>query len=409
VTATRRSAPTSRRAVHPRRSAALAAGMAALLAGCADVRDNALDAASPQASELAGLFWYSLWLGTAIWIAVMVLLAVPIVRSRRRPPPTELEPGDQGSDGAGHRPGDRTTADGGEPVDPGASASGPQSRAPASLLDEPLAVRDDADLGDSQVDARFRSRLLWIGGIIGPAIVLLTLLVYASVVGAATAHVEREDELVVDVIGHMFWWEVSYPEEGIVTANEIHVPVDRPVRLRLTTEDVIHSFWMPRLHGKVDMIPGHTNWLSFEPTETGSFRGNCAEFCGTAHAQMVAYLEVMPTDDFDAWVAGQQQDAAPPEGDSAVEGERVYFEAGCAACHAVRGTTAVAGVGPDLTHLADRSTLAAGIVPNTRENLARLIVDPWGLKPGNPMPPTILSDDELEALLDYLEGLEATP
>jgi cytochrome c oxidase subunit II len=360
---------------------------ALLTSACVERRDSITDPVTPQAGEVAGLWWFSFWLGTAVWIVVMVLLAIPILRSRGR--------GDERADDPATR------------RDAAARARGPE--APAAVLDEPLGVRDSDDHDAAQADATARSRLLWIGGIIVPAIILLVLLVLSGRVGAQTAHVERDGDLVIDVIGHMYWWEVHYPDLDITTANEITVPVDRSVRLRLTSNDVIHSFWIPRLHGKVDMIPGHENWLSFEATEPGRYRGNCAEFCGVAHAQMVAFVEAVEPGDFDTWVAGQQADAAEPDSPTSVEGERVFIEAGCAACHAVRGSSAVAGVGPDLTHLASRGSLAAGIVPNTRENLERLIVDPWGLKPGNPMPPAVLDDDELEALLDYLEALEVTP
>jgi cytochrome c oxidase subunit II len=353
--------------------------LAASLAACApDARDSITDPATPQAEQIDWLWQLSLWMGTAVWVIVMVLLAVPIVRSRRH----------QDRAPEAHR------------------SELAKVSSPGAELDEPIIAADPTQTEEAQRDERVRSRLLWIGGIIGPAIILLILLMATGRVGALTAHVEEEGQLVIDVHGHMFWWEVHYPEQDITTANEIHVPVDQPVRLRLTTEDVIHSFWIPRVHGKVDMIPGTTNILSFEATETGRFRGQCAEYCGIAHAQMVAFLEVQEQGDFDAWVEDQQADAAEPTTDDEIEGERVFIESGCAACHAVQGTQATALVGPDLTHLASRGSLAAGIVPNTRENLEQLIVDPWGLKPGNPMPPTQLEDDELEALLDYLEVLE---
>jgi cytochrome c oxidase subunit II len=212
---------------------------------------------------------------------------------------------------------------------------------------------------------------------------------------------------VVEVVGHMFWWEVVYPEQDIITANEIVVPVDQRVRVVLTTDDVIHSFWIPRLHGKVDQVPGTVNTLTFTATEEGFYRGHCAEYCGIAHAQMVKFVEAVSPEAFDSWVAEQQR---PPRGadPAGVEtGEQLFFATGCADCHAVRGTEAVGVIGPDLSHLASRRTLAAGIVPNTRENLERLILEPWDLKPGNPMPPTALDDDEVEALLDYLETLSA--
>jgi cytochrome c oxidase subunit II len=375
--------------VSPRHLGAMT--LTALLASaCVERRDSATDPVTEQAGQIAGLWWFSVWLGAAVWVAVMVLLAIPVLRSRRN--------GDEADARATDRPATRRGA---------ARASSRQ--APGAALDEPLAVRDRATHTAAQADATARGRLVWVGGIIVPVLILLVLLAVSGRVGAGSAHVERDGELVVEVVGHMYWWEVHYPGLDITTANEITVPVDRPVRLRLRSDDVIHSFWIPRLHGKVDMIPGHENWLSFEATEPGRYRGNCAEFCGVAHAQMVAFVDAVPAAEFDTWVASQQADAAEPDGPGTVEGQRVFLEAGCAACHAVRGTGAIAGVGPDLTHLASRGTLAAGIVPNTRENLERLIVDPWGLKPGNPMPPTVLTDEELDALLDYLESLEGTP
>jgi cytochrome c oxidase subunit II len=413
--------PSTRR---PRSALLVLLAGASLLTSCnLSPRDSITEPVSPQAAEIDWLWQLSLWMGTVVWIIVMILVAVPILRSRRHRDDDQRDREHVGPQGPGRTDGTRSddagrgddeasvvtdpTADAEVATEPpGDVRLAHRGTAPGAELDEPMITADVADHDEAQVDERVRSRLLWIGGIIGPAIILLILLMASGRVGALTAHVERDEELVVDVIGHMFWWEVSYPEEDIVTANEINVPVDRPVRLNLTTEDVIHSFWIPRVHGKIDMIPGHENILSFEPTETGRFRGQCAEYCGIAHAQMVAFLEVMEPDDYDEWVEAQQADAVEPETPSEEVGKEVFIESGCAACHAVRGTEAVAEVGPDLTNLASRGSLAAGIVPNTRENLEELIVDPWGLKPGNPMPPTILDDDELEALLDYLEVLE---
>jgi cytochrome c oxidase subunit II len=372
--------------------------VALLASACTAAPDRTTAPASPQAAEIDWLWNLSLWLGSAVWVVVMVLLAVPLIRSRRAHR-------EQADDAPTDPPSEGRQPGGVPATTPGQDGRRPRS-APGSILDEPLLTADADDGTDAARDHRVRARLLWIGGIIGPAIILFLLLLAAGRVGALTAHVERPDEIVVEVTGHMFWWEVHYPDHGVTTANEIHVPVDRPVRFRLFSEDVIHSFWIPRMHGKIDTIPGQENWLSFEPTETGRFRGACAEFCGIAHAQMVLWLQVQTQEEFDSWVQEQAADAPEPETPSAVEGERVFIEAGCAACHAVRGTGAVGGVGPDLTHLARRETLASGIVPNDREHLEELIVDPWGVKPGNPMPPTALEPEELEPLLDYLMGLE---
>lgn len=366
-----------RRPRTPLRTTALLLPLA-IVAACSEVpgvRDSTTDAVTPQAEAIDGLFWFSVILGTVVWLIVLGLLAVPIVRSIRRRRGAELAPANRG------------------PI---------RFDVPASEVDGPIAVPDPELLEEAEADHRVRSRLIWWGGMILPAIILIVLLVYSATVGNATAHVEEDGQLVVDVHGHMFWWEVYYPDEDIITANEIVVPVDTPIRFNLTTEDVIHSFWIPRLHGKMDMIPGRTNIFTFEANQTGSFRGNCAEFCGIAHAQMVAYVHVVEQDEYDAWVANQQE---PGQSVSAA-GEDVFLGAGCAACHAVDGSGAVARVGPDLTHLASRDMLAAGIVPNTRDNLATLIVEPQTLKPGIPMPATRLTDTELEDLLDYLEGLE---
>lgn len=348
------------------------------VAGCGaeGPRDGVHQTVTPEAESIEGLFWFSLTLGVVIWLAVIALLAVPIVRSWQR----------------------RRRGEDAEPT--GRGPSGPE--APATEVDGAIAVADPTRAEEAEADHGVRSRLIWIGGIVVPPIVLLTLLVYSSVVGQATAHVPEDGELVVDVVGHMFWWEVTYEDLGLVTANEIVVPVDTPVRFNLATEDVIHSFWIPRIHGKLDMVPGRVNAFTFTATETGSFRGNCAEFCGIAHAQMVAYVHVVEQDEFDAWVDGQRQPAAT----ASPEGEEVFLDAGCAACHAVAGTDAVGRVGPDLTHLASREHLAAGIVPNTRENLAELITHPQRIKPGIAMPGAQLTDAELDELLDYLEGLE---
>ncbi|MCC5949237.1 MAG: cytochrome c oxidase subunit II [Nitriliruptoraceae bacterium] len=389
--------PDPRRSRHARHL--VLASAVAVLAACDQVRDATTDPASPQAADLDGLWSLSLWMGVAVWVLVMALLATPVLRSWRRSR-REGAPDDPRSGPADHDP---TRAEGSPVVTE--TGSGPRT---TGIFEEALATADPALAEEAQADVGVHRRLLWWGGIILPAVILVVLLIASGRVGVATAHLasDEPDEVVVEVVGHMFWWEVRYPDHDIVTANEVVVPVDTPVRLVLTSADVIHSYWIPRLHGKVDMMPGQENWLTFTADTTGRFRGNCAEFCGIAHAQMVAYLDVVEQDEYEAWLANEAADARDPDTPTTAEGSRVFTEVGCAACHAVRGTSAVAGVGPDLTHLASRGHLAAGIVPNTRDNLERLIVDPWGLKPGNPMPPTNLDQDQLDALLDYLEHLE---
>jgi cytochrome c oxidase subunit II len=384
----------------------LAAVAALLLTGCGEqARDAMTMPVSPEAADINWLWWFSLGLGVLVYVAVMVLLVVPLLRNRRRRRAT----GDGAPDGGASTgdPDDGRTGVGATSPGPDPARGAGGWPTPAAIVDEPIATADPSLAEEARSDAGVRSRLVWWGGLILPATILLVLLVAASAVAVRTAHVAEEGDLVIEVIGHMFWWEVVYPEQDIVTANEIVIPTDQRVRLVLTTDDVIHSFWIPRLHGKVDQIPGTVNTLTFTATEEGFFRGHCAEYCGIAHAQMVKYVEAVSPEAFDTWVAQQR---LPPVGADPVgveTGERLFFATGCADCHAVRGTAAVGAIGPDLSHLASRQTLAAGIVPNSRDELGRLIVDPWGVKPGNPMPPTALTDEELAALLDYLETLSA--
>ena len=386
-----------------------------VLVGC-NPRDSMLDTVAPQAGDIASLWWLIFWLGLAVYVVVMGLLVIPLWRSRRRRddrdrPSTRGQPQDappasnpmaapsdaEHHDQQPHRHADMLAAP------PAAIEDEPLAMAPD---DDLLAMAPDAERPDADADRRVRSRLVWWGGIILPAIILFGLLFAANLTSRSVAHVPEDDDLVIDVIGHMFWWEAHYPDHDVTTANEIHVPTDTRVRLQLHTEDVIHSFWIPRVHGKIDMIPGSTNNLVFEVQEPGRYRGHCAEYCGIAHAQMVKFLVAQEPDEFDAWVEQQAAPAAEPETEQTAEGQRMFFQYGCADCHTITGTDAVGGVGPDLTHLASRESLASGIVPNDREHLAELILDPWGLKPGNPMPPTAIPDEDLEPLLDYLEELE---
>jgi cytochrome c oxidase subunit 2 len=215
--------------------------------------------------------------------------------------------------------------------------------------------------------------------------------------------------LVVSVTGHQWWWEIEYddslPQRRVVTANELHVPVGRPVFVRLRTADVIHSFWVPSLAGKMDQIPGRENRLWLQADAPGLYGGPCAEFCGHQHAQMVLVLVAQPPEKFAAWYQAQREPAAAPTDSSAARGRRIFVDGRCAMCHTVEGTPAASNVGPSLTHLASRLTLGAGALPNTRGNLAGWVVDPQRIKPGARMPPSPLPPADLEALLDYLGTL----
>lgn len=208
-----------------------------------------------------------------------------------------------------------------------------------------------------------------------------------------------------EIVGKRWWWEIRYDGETI-GANEIHVPVGEPVEFRLASDNVIHSFWVPELGGKRDLVPGHPLSLWLQADEAGVYRGVCAEFCGLQHAKMGFLVIAEPPDRFDAWLERVRAQAEEPDGGAAHGGREVFMNAGCAGCHTVRGTEARGRTGPDLTHLAGRRTLAAAQLPNTRGHLAGWIVDPQGIKPGNQMPPQDLAGEDLQALLAYLTGLE---
>jgi cytochrome c oxidase subunit 2 len=212
----------------------------------------------------------------------------------------------------------------------------------------------------------------------------------------------------VVAVGHQFWWEFRYPGLKVVTANELHVPVSnpadpRPTFIKLLSADTDHSFWVPRLAGKTDMIPNRVNSMWIDPHEAGLYLGQCAQYCGTQHAKMLLRVYVQPREDFDRWIQEQQQPAH--ESDAVAEGRRVFAKTACINCHAVAGTNADGRFGPDLTHLMSRETIAAGAAPNTPENLRLWIKDPSAIKPGSLMPAMGLNDQDLNALTAYLETL----
>jgi cytochrome c oxidase subunit 2 len=212
------------------------------------------------------------------------------------------------------------------------------------------------------------------------------------------------------VTGHQWWWEFEYlhpqPSLSVTTANELHLPVGRPVVFRLQSADVIHSFWVPNLHGKIDLIPGRQTATWLQADRPGVSRGQCAEYCGAQHAHMALSVIAEPAGDFERWLAGQRAVAPAPSTPEQSRGLAVVERGPCAMCHTIRGTAAGARLGPDLTHFATRSTIGAGTAPNTRGHLAGWIADPQRLKPGNRMPPTGLSPADLQAVLAYLEILK---
>lgn len=247
------------------------------------------------------------------------------------------------------------------------------------------------------------------GGIVFPVVVLTGLLIYGLMLMPQLRSTEAID-LSVEVSGEQWWWRVRYATDAgdkVELANEIRLPVGERVAFSLTSPDVIHSFWIPSLGGKVDMIPGRTNELVLEPTRTGTFRGACAEYCGASHALMNFPVVVMEREDFDRWLAEQAQPAQAP--DSALEqaGQRAFLSNGCGACHSVRGTEADGTVGPDLTHVGSRLSLAAGTLPADVEAFQRWIGHTGDIKPDVKMPAFgMLPDDQLSAMAHYLSGLK---
>jgi cytochrome c oxidase subunit 2 len=234
-------------------------------------------------------------------------------------------------------------------------------------------------------------------------IVLVLFLASARVVFSVQDAPRRQGSLEVTVIGHRYWWEYRYPGHKIITANELHVPVGERTFLNLLSADTDHSFWVPRLAGKTDLIPNHPNQTWIEPRETGLYLGQCAQYCGTQHAMMLLRIYVQSREDFDRWI--KEQGAAAHTDESSSEGRRIFESTACINCHTVAGTAANGRFGPDLTHLMSRETLASGIAPNTPENLRRWIQRPDDLKPGSLMPPMGLSDQQVNAVTAYLVSL----
>lgn len=267
--------------------------------------------------------------------------------------------------------------------------------------------RRSEDEAPKQVHGNTKLEITWTAI---PAIIL-------AVVGVATVvtviDINRidasESVLEVTVTGHQWWWEYEYPELGVVTANELHIPTGRRVELQLKSDDVIHSFWPPKLAGKVDVVPGHTNTMAIQADEPGKFEGQCAEFCGISHSRMRLRVIAESPEDFDAWAARQLREQPPPAvgatGDIA-EGAELFQSRGCGGCHTVEGYTQ-GELGPNLSYLFDRETFAGSIFELNSRNLRRWLRDPQAEKPGNKMElPVQLTEDEITKLIAYLETLK---
>lgn len=329
-----------------------------VLNACAEHQQSAVDPVGPQSGKIATLWWFFVVLLGAIFIIVMVFTLLTLMRRHRG---IEQEPVE-----AQHRPSEET---------------------------EQKLTRIVA------------------GATIATVVILFVLLVSSVETGKALSELgDKKDAIVVELIGNQWWWYVRYLNEDsrqiLVTANEIHIPVGRPVMIRGTAQDVIHSFWAPNLHGKIDLIPSRitTEWIQAD--NPGAYRGQCAEFCGLQHAHMALWLIVEPQAEFDEWMRQQLQPAVTPADSIQQRGEQVFMNNACIYCHSIRGTTASGQVAPDLTHFGSRRSIAAGTLPNNRGNLAGWITDPQSVKPGNHMATIAVNSQDLQPLLEYIESLK---
>ena len=300
-----------------------------------------------EAARIAALWWGLLAICTFVWIAVATAAAVGMLRGHR-----------------GH----------------------------------------SAHVSDAQVGRRVA-----VAGV-ASVMALIAILFQSVLTGRALNRIQTADALRITVTGNQWWWDVQYdnptPSLRVTTANEIHIPVGRPVVFDLFSNDVIHSLWIPNLQGKIDLVPGRRNELWLQADRPGVYRGQCAEYCGLQHAKMALVVVADPPDQFEYWLAANRAPAPAPVTPEQQRGKDIVEKGPCAMCHAITGTLAGARTAPDLTHIAARSTLGAGTIPNMHGYLAGWVSDPQSIKPGNHMPPPGLSGDELQAVLAYLETLK---
>jgi cytochrome c oxidase subunit 2 len=320
---------------------------ALLLAGCGN-SPSILDPAGPVADSEKNLFWFIFVTATVVFVAVTAALLYSVFRFRARP-------------------------GGAEP---------------------------------RQVHGNTTIEIAWT---IIPSIILFAVLAVTITTMFTLAQPASANTLTVKAIGHQWWWEFQYPDQRIVTADELVIPTGTVVHIDLVSNNVIHSFWVPQLGGKTDVIPGHNNSLWLKADRAGNFRGECAEFCGVQHAHMNFLVVAQPNDQFQAWVTQQQQDAQPPAaGSLAARGAQLFRQRGCSGCHLINGVNqpSVGQIGPNLTHFGSRTLIAGSVLDNTQQNLATWLKDPQAVKPGNDMPNLNLSQDDIDALVAYLEGLK---
>jgi cytochrome c oxidase subunit II len=327
-----------------------------VLAGC-DYRRGALDAASPQALLVDLLFWVFFWISVLVLVCVLVALSLAVLRARAR----RMREGDA-----------------------------------AELEPEPSLER--------------RARRAVLASTVFSLIVLVGLLIASVVTGRELFRPNEAPRFHVKLVGHQWWWEVQYlgprPDQLVSTANELYLPAGIPVEVELRSVDVIHSLWIPNLHGKRDLIPGHTSRIVLLADRVGRFEGHCAEFCGLQHARMQLVVRVETPEHFSEWLERQRRPAVAPVEASARRGAEVFQRSPCVLCHSITGTDASASAGPDLTHVGSREWLGAGALRNSPESMRLWLTDPQRAKPGVQMPPTALPDHELFELVAYLRSLQ---
>jgi cytochrome c oxidase subunit II len=268
----------------------------------------------------------------------------------------------------------------------------------------------DQPIVSPPVAQEVRKGIFVTGGVILTAIILFIFLIADFVAGRRINALSEPGAPKVRVTGHQWWWEVRYedtdPSKIVTTGNEIHIPVGQTIHFELLSSDVIHSFWVPNLHGKTDLIPGHVTNTFMRAEHVGTYWGQCAEFCGLQHANMRFLVVVESEEDYQKWLTAQRQPAHEPATETEKRGQKVFLKGTCVMCHTINGTPAQSNVGPELTHLASQLRIGAGTLPNTRGYLAGWVADPHGVKPGVRMPVNPLAPDELQSLLDYLESLK---
>lgn len=319
------------------------------LAGCNGIQSS-LNPKSPQAESLAHLFWIFTGICSGVWLLVMIALAVAVFRGGRAVPLF-------GQDSPKH----------------------------------------------------FRRKAIVVASMVAVTVAILS---YFTIVSFYTTRdfMRRESSMTIKVTGQQWWWELEYesgdPSQVFTTANEIHIPVGVPVLLDLEAADVIHSFWVPALMGKQDLIPGRKNTMLIQASRAGVYRGQCAQFCGLQHAHMALLIYAQSQHDFDEWRKHQLESATPPRDQISAQGLQRFLNLPCASCHTIEGTSAGGKVGPDLTHFGSRATIAAGTLPNTPANLWLWIANPQAVKPGCNMPQVSLAGPDFAKLDAYLEGLK---